>query len=231
MGFRAIILFIFIILSFALTAEDFPFDEDSAKFSGRISKLNSTAKLMRLKVDFANAKFLNPKDRIEFWNETYPSRKCTAFLLKKSNEYLLLKVPNYDDCLTKVRITVGTYLHLYGPDLEENLKTAKDLFVILNKKKLALQARANRFEKEVSSYIEKMDAVNKRYEILRQKMDIEWKKELSALEEDKTQSYMNYKNTLSRLNELDHKIQKYHVQDQNLIEDRWSLDPKLYLKK
>ena len=186
---------------------------------------------MRLRVDFANAKFLNPKDRVEFWNDTYPNRKCSAFLVKKANHYFLFKVPNYEDCLNKVRITVGTYLHLYSLSLEENLKTAKDLFVILNKKKLALKARMQRLDKEVSSYMEKIDATNKRYEILRQKMEIEWKKELSALEEDKIQSYMNYKNTIIRLNELDDKIQKYRVEDQNLVQDRWSLDPKLYFKK
>lgn len=227
----AFLLAILIFSSFSSLAKDYIKDEDSAHFSGRISKLNSTAKLMRLRVDFENAKFLNSNDRIEFWNDTYPDRKCSAYLLKKANNYFLLKVPNYIDCLDKVRITVGTYLHLYSPDLEENLKTAKDLFVILNKKKLALQARMRRFDKEVSSYMEKMDAVNKRYEILRQKMEIEWKKELSALEEDKTESYMNYKNTMLRLNELDHKIQKYRVEDQNLVKDRWSLDPKLYYKK
>ena len=96
---------------------------------------------------------------------------------------------------------------------------------------MALRARLSRYQKEVDSYVEKLDAVNKRYEILRQKLELEWQAEISALEEDKTTSYLQYKHSQARLNELEHKLQIYRVQDENLVEDRWSLDPKLYFKK
>jgi hypothetical protein len=231
MGKIALIAILLVFFSTPLISKEYQNDEDDAFFSGRISRLNRVAHIMRVKVDFENAKFLNNKDRIEFWNETYPDRRCMAYLEAKSNEYLLLKVPSYNVCINKVGITTGTYLHFFSPDLDNSLKIAKDLVTILMKKRLALEARLERFENEVESYVEKMDAVNKRYEILRQKMEIEWQKELSALEDDKTKSYMNYKHSQARLNELDHKIQKYRVQDQNLYEDRWSLDPKLYYKK
>lgn len=209
-----------------------PINKDrSSIFSGRVSSLSPVARLARIRIDFENAKFLNKKDRVEFWNETYPDQKCLAYVVGKSNRYLLLKVPNYKLCITNVHMTVGSYLHMYSIDLEEHLSVAKDLVKILLKKRLALRSRLMRYEKEVESFVEKMDAVNKRYEVLRQKMEIEWKKELTALEEDKTTSYMNYKNTQARLGELEHKMQKYRVQDQNLVEDRWSLDSKLYFKK
>ena len=54
---------------------------------------------------------------------------------------------------------------------------------------------------------------------------------MESRKEDKTKSYMTYKHTQSRLNELEHKLQQYRVHDENLTEDRWSLDPKLYFKK
>lgn len=206
-------------------------NEMSATFSGRISRMNETAKLIRVKVKFENTKFLGTKDRIEFWNETYPNRKCLGYLEAKSNEYLLLRVPGYDRCIKKVHITTGTYLHLYSQDLEKNLVVAKDLVEILLKKRLALSSMLTRYKKEVESYVEKMEIVNKRYEILRQKMEIEWQKELSAIEEDKTKTYLTYKDTEKKLDELNHKLQQYRIQDENLKEDRWSLDPKLYFKK
>jgi len=224
------ILLIFII-SFSSFAEEFKFDEDTTVFSGRISRINNLAKLIRIKVSFENSKFLRKKDRIEFWNETYPEKKCMAYLEGRTSEYVLVRVPQYELCITKVHATVGSYLHLYSPDLEKALLTATDLVGILKKKQLALKARLSRFEKAVDGYVEKMDAVNKRYEVLRQKLEIEWQKELSSLEDDKTQSYMSYKHTQSRLNELEHKLQQYRVHDQNMTEDRWSLDPKLYFKK
>ncbi len=230
---KCFFLFIFICLSGSsqVLAEQYMQNEDTAVFSGRISRLNRVAKLMRLKIDFENAKFLKKKDRIEFWNETYPEKKCMAYLEGRTSEYLLLRVPEYNICIGQVHVSTGSYLHLYSPDLDNSLGIAKDLVSILLKKRIALSSRLTNYRKVVDGYVEKMDVVNQRYEVLRQKMEIEWQKELSALEDDKTKSYMNFKHTQSRINDLDYKLQKYRVQDQNLKEDRWSLDPKLYYKK
>jgi hypothetical protein len=226
---RLIILALFI--SCPSFAVEYNKSEDTVIFSGRISRINNIAKLIRLKITFENSKFLRKKDRVEFWNETYPDKRCMAYVEGKTSEYILLRVPQYELCINSVFASVGSYLHLYSPDLENGLEVAKDLVSILKKKHLALTARMSRFEKEVSGFVEKMDAVNKRYEVLRQKLELEWQKELSNLEEDKTKSYMRYKHTQSRMNELEHKLQQYRVHDQNLTEDRWSLDPKLYFKK
>lgn len=233
MSFKYLILLLSLIfLGGGLSsAKEYIKDEDTTNFSGRISRLNRVAKLARIKIDFENAKYLRKKDRVEFWNETYPEKRCIAYLEGRTNEYILVRVPMFDLCITKVHIAVGSYIHMYSPDLESSLKIGKDLVGILLKKKLALQARLSRFKKEVDGHVEKIDAVNKRYEVLRQKLEIEWQKELSSLEDDKTKQYMGYKHTQSRLNELEHKLQKYKVHDENLSEDRWSLDPKLYYKK
>ncbi|MEX1100093.1 MAG: hypothetical protein WEB87_06690, partial [Bacteriovoracaceae bacterium] len=220
-----------IFLSSSLFAQEFSVDESTATFAARVSRINKTAKLMRLKIDFANAKYLNQKDQLEFWNETYPDKRCLAYVEGRSSEYLLIKVPHFADCVQAVHLTVGSYLHLHSKDLESNLKVGKDLVEVLLKKRLALRARAMRHQKELHQFVEKMDAVNKRYEVLRQKLELEWQSELSALEEDKTESYTSYKQSQARLNELEHKLQKYRVEEQNLVEDRWSLDPTLYFKK
>ena len=88
-----------------------------------------------------------------------------------------------------------------------------------------------RFEKTLSGFIEKIDVTNKRYELLRQKLELEWQKELSNLEEDKTKSYALLKDAEAKLHDIEFKLQQYRVRDQNLIKDRWSLDPNLYIKK
>lgn len=206
-------------------------DKELATFPGRISRLSSIGKLVRVKVDVENVKFLNKGNRVEFWNETYPNNKCDGFVEGKSTEYVLLKVPRYKFCIAGVHVTVGTYLHMYSPELESNIGLAKELVEVLLKKRMAINARKRRFEKEVSAHVEKVDAVNKRYEVLRQKLEIEWKKEISGLEEDRAKNEMHFREAQMFLNDIDHKLQKYRVQDQNLKEDRWSLDPRLYLKK
>ena len=52
------LIFILFILSFAVHAVEYEKDEDTAIFSGRISRINNLAKLMRIKIRFENSKFL-----------------------------------------------------------------------------------------------------------------------------------------------------------------------------
>lgn len=206
-------------------------DELGSHFTGRISRLNSPARLARIRTDFENIKFLNRKDRVEFWNETYPDMRCMALVEGRTNDYLLIKIPQYDTCIKKVHFTTGSFLHFQSADLAETVKVAKELVEILLKKRLAMQAKKERHQRELSGHVEKVDAVNKRYEILRQKLEIEWQKELSLLEEDKARSFTEFKNSEARLNEIDTKLEAYRVEDHNLKLDRWSLDPALYIRK
>lgn len=205
-------------------------DKD-AKFSARISRLNKEAKLMRLKISFENAKFLRKRDRIEFWNATYPDRKCLSYVEGRTAEYLLVKIPRYNECISKMYITAGTYLHLFSPDLKKGIEIAKSLMEILLKKKLALKSRMRRFKSRVDGHIDRVETVNKRYEILRQKLDHEWQAELTSLEEDKVSNYKYYKSSKTKFEDLMYKLEQYKINDHNLKEDRWSLDPNLYFQK
>lgn len=206
-------------------------DEFGSFFSGRISRLNSSAKLMRIRTDFANIKFLNRQDRVEFWNESYPDQRCMSYVEGRSNDYLLLKIPQFENCIRRVHFTAGSYLHFQSSELKETVKVVKELVEILLKKRIAMQAKKERHHKELTGHVEKVDGVNKRFEILRQKLEIEWQKELSLLEEDKARSFTEYKNAEARLNEIDTKLEAYRIEDHNLKLDRWSLDPALYIKK
>lgn len=228
------LLIIFMILHTLLAwsqSEESSKDENGNHFTGRISRLNSPAKLARIRTDFENIKFLNRKDRIEFWNETYPEQRCLALVEGRTNDYLLLKIPQYEMCVRKVHFTTGSYLHFESEDLGATVKVAKELVEILLKKRLAINAKKERHQRELTGHIEKVDGVNKRYEILRQKLEIEWQKELSSLEEDKSHAFTEFKNSEARLNEIDTKLEAYRVEDHNLKLDRWSLDPALYIKK
>lgn len=201
------------------------------RFSGQISRINTAAKLIRVRTDFVNIKFFNHKDRVDFWNESYPDKRCPTFVEGRSNDYLLLRVSQFEECIKRVHFTTGSYLHFESPDLAKTVGIVSDLLHVLLKKRLAMEAKKERHHKELSGHVEKVDAVNKRFEILRQKLEIEWQKELAALEEDKAKSFTEFKNAEARLNEIDVKLEAYRLEDHNLKLDRWSLDPALYQKK
>jgi hypothetical protein len=208
-----------------------PEDENSRFFSGRVSKTNPVAKLVRIRTDFANIKFLNRSDRIDIWNETYPAFRCRGFVEGRTNDYLLIKIPDFEQCIRTVHFTTGSYLHFESADLNQSVNLAKDVVTILQKKRLAMNAKKSRHQRDLDGHVDRVDVVNKRYEILRQKLEIEWQKELASLEEDKSRTYAEFKNAEARLNEIDTKLEAYRIEDHNLKLDRWSLDPALYIRK
>ncbi len=225
-------LFIFVMVeAIASTSLPSPEDENARFFSGRISRINSGAKLVRIRTDFANIKFLNRRDRIEFWNDNAPGVRCRGFIEGRTNDYLLVKIPDYETCIRSVHFATGSHLHFESADLNHSVDLAKEVVGILQKKRLAMNAKKNRHSRELDGHVDRVDTVNKRYEILRQKLEIEWQKELAALEEDKARNYAEFKNSEARLNEIDTKLEAYRIEDHNLKLDRWSLDPALYIRK
>lgn len=122
-------------------------------------------------------------------------------------------------------------MRAFSQDLVNNLLMGEELVEILLKKRLAIHGRLSREQKQLDTYMEKVNAVNNRYEILRAKLMSEWQRELGDLQEDQTSNLRNYEGLKARLNEIDKKLEVYRIKDQNLVTDRWALDPELYYEK
>lgn len=205
--------------------------DEVGEFSARISKVNPETSLIRFRVDFSNFRYLNKKDKVEFWVETTPSRKCQGTILGKSNDYMLVKVAHFEDCSRKASISAGAYLRFFSQDLVNNVRMGKELMEVLVKKRLALNGQLSRQKIELDKHIEKVNAVNERYRVLREKLEAEWRDEISNVEHDRSSSLKRYNDFLIQLQDVDAKIEQYKVTDENLKEDRWSLDSRLYYKK
>lgn len=223
--------FILIFIFVSVAAEASPYRSKDGLFSGRVSRVNTEAGLIRFKVDFNNSKYLNKKDKVEIWTELNPARRCKAYVAGKSPDYLLLKVPDYNFCERFIPFNSGQYLLFYSEDLKNNLTMGKELYEILLKKRLALEGKIRRRKKELDSHIEKVNATNERYEILRAKLEAEWRNEISNLEEDKSNALRSYSALQMRMDEIKFKMEQYRIEDDNLVLDRWSLDPRLFYKK
>lgn len=205
--------------------------DEAGIFSARVSKVNPETSLVRFRVDFSNFRYLNKKDKVEFWVETTPSRKCQGTVIGKSNDYMLIKVAHFEDCSRKASIAAGAYLRFFSQDLVNNIRMGKELMEVLVKKRLALNGQLSRQKVELDKHIEKVSAVNERYRVLREKLEAEWRDEIANVEHDRSATLKRYNDFLIQLQEVDAKIEQYKVTDQNLKEDRWSLDSRLYYKK
>lgn len=200
-------------------------------FSGRVVTTHPQAGLIRVYFKFDNLKYINKRDVVEFWKNQDTQNRCQAKVLGKSNDYLLLKVYKYDFCARKLFIERGSYVKFYSEDLLANIKTGRELMEILLKKRLGIKGQLEEAKKNLENYMTKVEAVNKRYEVLRIKLEQEWQKEIAYLDEDKNTTFSRYKELETRLDEVEHKLQRYQVSDQNLDLDRWSLDSQLYYRK
>jgi hypothetical protein len=208
-----------------------PSDLDLKIFSARISHFNEKASLIRLFVSFQNAKFINIKDSLHFWSPQLQHKKCLGYVTSRTKDYLLIKVIDYKTCEQHQKFYPGGYLLLSGQDLENNMKIASDLMEILVKKRIAVESKLNHEKKQLQIYIEKIEAINTRYDILKRKLEQEWQQELENIQLDKLKAIQNYKAYEVRLGEINHKMEQYRIQDEHMESDRWSLDPNLYYKK
>ncbi len=218
------ILFFIVKLAFANQSEE-------GFFSGRISRLNNEIRTIRVKVDFDNLKYLNSKDRVEFWEEKNKGYKCKAYVIGRSADYILLKIPEMKECTKFVYITTGSYLQFFSQDLVNNIKMGKEVVEILLKKRMAVEGQMEMRNRDLTVHHERMNAINARYQSLRDKLETEWQKELHNLEEDRLYTLRSFKDLERRRDEIDQKLELYKVKDENLTLDRWSLDSNLYYKK
>lgn len=200
-------------------------------FSGRLSRINKEISIIRVKVDFDNVKYLNPKDKIEFWDEKNNSLKCKGYLVARTADYLLVKVMEMSFCEKNLYINAGAYFKFFSEDLLNNIKMGKEVVTILLKKRLAVIGQMELKNRELNASIERVNAINARYKVLRDKLELEWQKELHSLDEDKTFALRSYKDLERRRDEIDQKLEQYKLKDENLTLDRWSLDTNLYFKK
>lgn len=200
-------------------------------FSGRVSRINRAINTVRIKVDFDNIKYLNPKDKLEFWDEKNSTQKCKSYVVARTSDYVLVKIPEMVSCEKSVYITPGSYFKFYSEDLLNNITMGKEVITILLKKRMAVQGQLEIKNKEITAHVEKVNTINARYQSLREKLDQEWQKELHALDEDKTYAVRSFKDLEKRRDEIEQKLEQYKIKDENLTLDRWSLDSHLYFKK
>lgn len=207
------------------------YETSTGKFSGWVSKVNMKAKLVRFKIKFNNFKYVNTKDIVELWNVEGANRRCKGLVVGKSVNHMLIKIKQLNTCLSFVYLGVGTYVQFYSQDLMNNLQMGSEINRILIKKHLALQSKLKNYQVRLNGHLDQMDAVNDRYGILRQKLEGEWRGEVAALEEDRLNVLSDYEQIRSRLQEVEFKMERYRIEDDNLSIDRWSLDSKQYTKR
>lgn len=215
----------------SLKAQELTSTKGEREFSGRISHINTDASLVRFYLEFENQKYLNKKDQLDFWDTGNPRYRCRGYIVGRAPNYILVKVPEFRVCQKYVNMALGRYILFESQDLGNNILMGKEVYQILIKKQLALGGKLKRHEEELHQYIEKVNAVNERYQVLKDKLEAEWRDQIQALDEDKSVTLGKYQSTKNQLDDVNFKMEQYRIEDKNFVLDRWALDPRLYIPK
>lgn len=208
--------------------------KDLSQFNGRIQAADFETGFVKVRLEFSNSRFLRKGNYIYLWapdvNYT-DTNSCAGSIIGKSPNYLLLRLKEIKKCKMLINFTPGQSISLKSEDLSQNIIVAKELKTILNKKRLALTSRVQTLKDLIDSHPERLNAINKKYESLIDQLNLEWKKSIQKIEQENIYNLQEFKNFAMRLDEVDFKLEKYRIEDDNFYTDRWSLDPSLYQKK
>lgn len=226
--FISIIIFLILFIPLLGLAKE----EEIGKFSGYVVSYNRNAEILKIEVDFLNAKYLNKKDMVEIVNSANRNLRCRTYIVGKTETHMLLKLgQGVHQCESVSALAAGAYIHFYSQDLVNNLMMGGELLNILVKKRLALHGMMMRKRGDVDGHMNKIAAINDRYQVLREKLELEWRQEITNLDLDKVSSEKELADLEKKLQEVDKKIEEYRLSDRNLELDRWSLDTnRFYLK-
>ncbi|MDB9786630.1 hypothetical protein OAB57_00870 [Bacteriovoracaceae bacterium] len=202
-----------------------------SEMPGRISKINLLGRLVRIRIRSKNIKFFNKSDRLKFWGYGNSSKQCRGKVAGKTNEYLLVKVPDIELCIKYTSIVVGGKVSVFGRTFTDKIHMANEVVSLLSKKRLAIDGRIRQSEKEMISFYDKIEAVNQRYSILLEKLKGQWKDEIRDLEHDKLTAENAYNHYRIKRDDIDFKLERYRVSNDQLEKDRWALDSQFYYRK
>lgn len=208
--------------------------KDLAMFSGRILSSDFKSGFVKVKIDFSNSRFLQKGNKVVIWPpdvEFKDHNSCSGLIVGKSPKYVLLRFNEIEVCKKIINFTGGQTISLKSEELKENILTAEEMNKILSKKRLALASKVKTLKDLLDTHPEKINSINSKYDTLIKKLNYEWKMALENAQEENIYNIQEYKNYASRLDEVDFKMEQYHIENDNFFTDRWSLDPSLYYKK
>ena len=105
---------------------------DLSMFSGRILSSDFQTGFVKIRHNFSNGRFLNKGTRISVWgpDTAYnPKNSCSAIIVGKSPDYLLLRIKPILACPRIVNFCGGQAISWWSESLVENINTAKELRV------------------------------------------------------------------------------------------------------
>jgi len=190
----------------------------------RVSRINPTKQLVRLRFESLNSKFLQTNDDLEVWNELTSSLKCQAAVIGKSSEYYLMRIYQWEKCFSRSGFTVGSLLFLSSKNLEKTLVNAREMRRILLLKRALTSSKIDQVKNGNENNLSNIEYINNKYETMIQKIKEDWNNSLKSANEIASNEEKLLNSYRNSINEIDFELERYKIEDENTKLDRWALD-------
>ncbi|MBT3983161.1 MAG: hypothetical protein HOE90_17540 [Bacteriovoracaceae bacterium] len=194
------------------------------KFTARVTDKDSLDRIIKVKSEMDNVRFLRAGDRLDFSMKN-GSGSCKGFVRGVEKLHITLFVPfigkcwEYDEYFRR-----GTRLEFVSKDFVMRVKEASDYRRHLLIRKEDFLKQLNEINHFLWSYDQKRLEVAADFD--KEIIEIEKKKRhaLSELIQKKKDEVVLQKELRRKLMELDHEIDFYQIDRTELLSDRWYLD-------
>jgi transcription initiation factor IIF auxiliary subunit len=130
-----------------------------------------------------------------------------------------------------VGTTTGSFLFFESKELLKTLSAARELMAVLLKKRAILAGYKDRNNSANYENNLRMDNINAIYQERMERLKSEWQEALKGVTDLKNNNDRDMLSIDNQIKALDFEIERYRVEDENVIKDHWSLNPSEFVIK
>jgi hypothetical protein len=198
---------------------------DYENFIGRATDKDKSGRVIKVRVENNNTKFLKSGDELYFEVNTVKSRRpCRAFVRSTEDFYFTMYVEDFTGCYKDRYFKRGTMLNFYAPIAAQRVLEASEYRDILIRRKESFLKQLN----EINYYLWGFDTQRIQlaadYDERINQIKREKRIALDNFIEIKKEKLLLQKELQKRLDDLEASLNHYKVERQEKLTDRWDLD-------
>jgi hypothetical protein len=199
---------------------------DYENFIARVSDRSDDGRILKLKVENNNTKFLRAGDQVTFTvNETKARRPCRASVRSVEDFYFSIYVSDFNPCWSSTDyFRRGTQLNLNSTVLAQRILEAsyyRDMLIMRKDGFLKQLSQINNF---IHAYDQHKIKLAAEFDEKINQMLQEKQKSLDNLIRKKQESIILQTELMNKLNNIDSSLDHYRVDRREQITDRWNVD-------
>jgi hypothetical protein len=198
---------------------------DYTKFIGRVSDKDKSGRVLKIKVENDNTKFLKPGDELYFEVNNHRGRRpCRAFVRSTEEDYFTMYVQDFTGCWRNKYFKRGFQLNFTSGVASQRVLEASEYRKLLVERKESFLRQLNKINHWLWTYDQQRIKLAADYDIRINDIKKEKRIAIDNFLEVKKEQLLLQKELQKRLDDLEISLDHYKIERNEQITDRWDLD-------